>query len=312
MSFKIFKIISKFNGNQIRNIATSSIGFNKANVNDNQLVLTEVNDKTGYAVISLNRAPVNSFNTELYKTFNRVIDDLEKNKTRGAILTSVRYFSKNFSFSLKILNFFRHIQTLPTVFSAGLDITELNNPDPQKLREFWTAGQDCFLKLHGSSFPVAAALNGHTIAAGCFSAMCCEYRVMVPGYKIGANEVTFGVPVPRLLINVLSTLLSKRDAEFAAITGKLYSTEEALSIGFIDEIAKDKAEAIAKCEAFITRFKKTPPLARGITKQFVRNKELEYIQNNREKDLNEFVQSILNPESQQSIKTYYETLSKKK
>lgn len=53
------------------------------------LVLVDVNSKTGYSVVTLNRPPVNSLNLELLSTLSSTLDDLEKNKTRGVILTSV-------------------------------------------------------------------------------------------------------------------------------------------------------------------------------------------------------------------------------
>lgn len=53
----------------------------------------------------------------------------------------------------------------------------------------------------------------------------------------------------------------------ALTLGTLFTTEEALKIGLIDEIAKDKTELIQKCESFIGKFKKIPPIARMHTKQ---------------------------------------------
>lgn len=50
---------------------------------------------------------------------------------------------------------------MPTIFSAGLDINNLLNPKEEYIRELWTEAQCCWLKLYGSSFPVAAALNGN-------------------------------------------------------------------------------------------------------------------------------------------------------
>lgn len=45
------------------------------------------------------------------------------------------------------------------MFSAGLDIMEMYKPKEDRLRAFWVALQDCWLKLYGSPFPTAAAIN---------------------------------------------------------------------------------------------------------------------------------------------------------
>lgn len=77
-------------------------------------------------------------------------------------------------------------------------------PDPKRIREFWRKAQDCWVKLFGSLYPTASAINGHNPAglkifllkhlchekystAGCFFTMACEYRVMVPNSKIGLS-----------------------------------------------------------------------------------------------------------------------------
>lgn len=53
------------------------------------LVNVEVNDKTGIATVKMNRKPVNGLSLEMFQALSNTLDELEKNKTRGAILTSV-------------------------------------------------------------------------------------------------------------------------------------------------------------------------------------------------------------------------------
>lgn len=54
-----------------------------------ELTKLEVNDKTGIAVLTLNRPPVNSLNLELLTDIRNSIKDAESNKCKGLILTSV-------------------------------------------------------------------------------------------------------------------------------------------------------------------------------------------------------------------------------
>jgi Delta3-Delta2-enoyl-CoA isomerase len=102
-----------------------------------KLVLVDVDDKTGYATVTMNRPPVNSLNLELLAELNTALDDLQNNRSRGMILSS----------------------SAPTVFSAGLDIMEMYKPNQERLKEFWTNLQDVWLKLYGSPFPTAAAIH---------------------------------------------------------------------------------------------------------------------------------------------------------
>jgi enoyl-CoA hydratase/carnithine racemase len=54
----------------------------------------------------------------------------------------------------------KKFQTSPAAFSAGLDMKELLNPDAQRLKELRATYIDCCIKLYGSLFPTAAAING--------------------------------------------------------------------------------------------------------------------------------------------------------
>jgi 3,2-trans-enoyl-CoA isomerase len=45
--------------------------------------------------------------------------------------------------------------------------------------------------------------------------------------------------------------ISRRDAELALTNGSLFTTEEALNIGLIDEVATDKNDAILKANSFL-------------------------------------------------------------
>ncbi|CAG9797384.1 unnamed protein product [Chironomus riparius] len=254
------------------------------------LVLIDVNDKTGYALVTLNSPPVNSLNLELLTAFSNALDEVKNNKSKGMILTS----------------------SSPTVFTAGLDINEMYKPDYARARKFWSSLQDCWLKLYGSSFPTAAAINGHSPAGGCLFAMCCEYRVMLPKYTIGLNETKLGIVAPAWFMASMKNTIPIRKAEMALTLGTLFSTEEALKLGLVDEIAKDKAEAIAKCEAFLKRYEKIPQMARGATKQLYRQQDIKELESSRGADVELFITTIKNDKIQTSLGRYIAFLKWKK
>lgn len=55
-----------------------------------KLTTVEVNDKTGIATVTLSRPPINALNVELLHDLYQSIKEIENNKSRGLILTSVR------------------------------------------------------------------------------------------------------------------------------------------------------------------------------------------------------------------------------
>ena len=85
----------------------------------------------------MNRAPVNSLNLDLIKDLQKELENAVDKKSKGIILTS----------------------SLPTVFSAGLDIMEMYKPDMKRCTEFWHALQELWLTLYGISVPTVAAIN---------------------------------------------------------------------------------------------------------------------------------------------------------
>lgn len=80
MSFR--QAVGRFNPiivNSVRNYCSAG-----------KLVDVQVNDKTGFTTITMNRPPVNSLNLELLTDILKAVQQAGENKTKGVILTSVR------------------------------------------------------------------------------------------------------------------------------------------------------------------------------------------------------------------------------
>jgi Delta3-Delta2-enoyl-CoA isomerase len=184
--------------------------------------------------------------------------------------------------------------------------------DEKRMREFWRTLQDVWLKLYGSFYPTAAAIAGHAPAGGCLLALGCEYRVMCPKFTIGLNETKLGIVAPFWFMNVMRRTISNRIAENSLTEGSMFSTEEALRIGLVDELGNDKADAIAKCEIFLNKFSKIPSQARGLTKQQFRAADIKELENAREEDINRFITFSQLPEVQKSLGLYLDSLKNKK
>jgi len=102
-----------------------------------------LDDLTGIEIISMARKPVNSLNIELLGELKASLLEAQKNRSKGIILTS----------------------SLPTVFSAGLDIMEMFATDAKKLTDFWRMIQDTYSTLYSLTIPVAAAINVQSLSS---------------------------------------------------------------------------------------------------------------------------------------------------
>lgn len=255
-----------------------------------KFIETTHDSDTGISVISMARAPVNGLNTELLGALKESLLETQKNRAKGVILTS----------------------SLPTIFSAGLDIMEMYNSDKEKLTNFWSTLQDAWLTLYSMDIPTAAAINGSSPAGGCLLAISTEYRVFVEGkHSIGLNETQLGIVAPKWFRDPFISLLGYRQAELALLRGSLFQPMQALKIGLVDELATDKADAIEKCKNYISSYENIPGTGRAVTKLNLRSDLIEWFKKNKEADTEIFIKFIQMPKVQAGLKFYIEYLKQK-
>ncbi|XP_014232185.1 enoyl-CoA delta isomerase 1, mitochondrial-like [Trichogramma pretiosum] len=254
------------------------------------LVDSVLDEKTGISTLSMSRAPVNSLNLDLINALRKALENAVDKGSQGIILTS----------------------SMPTVFSAGLDIMEMYKPDLKRCEEFWHSLQDLWLNLYGMGIPTVAAINGASPAGGCLLALSCEYRIMVQGeHTIGLNETKLGIVAPKWFADPMISTIGYRQAELALMRGSLFKPDEALKIGLIDEIASDKNDALAKSQKYITSYARIPTEAREATKLSLRKETIAWLENNREWDTTVFLNYVQLPQVQKGLDMYVQSLKKK-
>lgn len=243
------------------------------------------------AILSLNRPQVNSLSLEMCTAISSAVKDIEQDlDVQGLVLASSN----------------------PKVLSAGLELTELYNPDPERLPVFWNAFQQLFIDLYGSRLAVVAAIEGHAPAAGCMLAMCCDYRIMTDTRgRIGLNETLLGIAAPPWLGQLMVRTVGFRAAEISLGLGLLYSPQEALSIGLVDRVVAEEvvmSNAIHEAETWAT----IPPQARVRSKLLTRQEHLDALEASRIEDNNLFCSYVTGDRVQDDLKAYLDNLKKKK
>merc|ERR1712243_480935 len=137
--------------------------------------------------------PVNSITLEFMEAFISTLDEAVKNPAcKGLILTS----------------------GVPRVFSGGLDILTMYNPDVEKARLFWYTFQRLWMDLYLSPIPTVAAW---------------------------------------WTVKMFVATVGQREAERALALGRLYSPAEALAVGLVDEAVESSAVA-ATAEAELKKW----------------------------------------------------------
>ncbi len=122
-------------------------------------------------------------------------------------------------------------------FSAGLDLIALYDYNEEEVRRFWHTFMDVIRALVAFDKPAVAAISGHSPAAGCVLAICCDSRVMADGdFIIGLNEVPVGLIVPESIFQLYSFWLGPARAYRYLLEGTLLKPQEAVGAGLVDEL----------------------------------------------------------------------------
>jgi len=246
-------------------------------------------DDLGVATLSMNKAPVNSLNKEFLQELSSSLAAVSKDST-GVVLTS----------------------GLSSVFCAGLEITEMHQPDPARLREFWRSLQELWLQLYSFPLPTAAAISGHSPAGGCLLALCCDYRVMQgPKFTIGLNETLLGIVAPFWFKDSMLNAVGHRQTELALMLGTLFTADQALSIGLVDKVVQDREECLAEATKMVHKLVKIPSEARHVSKMLMRQPTLDRLTADREADVEHFANFVTQPQIQKPLGQYLEALKAK-
>ncbi|OQR92980.1 3,2-trans-enoyl-CoA isomerase, mitochondrial precursor [Achlya hypogyna] len=252
--------------------------------------LVQIEKKDNYAIVRLSRAPVNSLNMELLQAIDEAVQSLEQDKNiKGMILSS----------------------TNPKIFSAGLDITEMYQPKTKRLREFWRAFQNTYLRLYTTPLATVAAIEGHSPAGGCLLAMCCDSRVMsLGGPLIGLNETKLGIVAPFWMRDVMVNTIGHRETEKMLGLGLQVNALRGKEIGLIDEaVPVEQVHSVA--EKLLLEWLSIPSSARKLTKAMMRDETAQKLRSRLDEDRSNFVDFCETDKVQSALAGYLAALKKK-
>ena len=127
-----------------------------------------------------------------------------------------------------------------SIFVAGADLkTLLKAARSGEMRGFIERGQQVFNRLANLRMPTVAAIHGASAGGGYEVALACDYRVASddPATRIGLPETSLGLLPAWGGCTRLPRLIGAEKAAEVILKGKLYSAQEALEVGLVDETA---------------------------------------------------------------------------
>src|SRR5437879_1587163 len=162
----------------------------------------------------------NIFDDATLEELNEHLDAIEKDASlRGLIIASAKI----------------------SIFVAGADLkTLLQGAKTGEMRGFIERGQQVFSRLVDLGIPTVAAIHGASAGGGYEVALACDYRVASddPATRIGLPETSLGLLPAWGGCTRLPRLIGAAKAAEVILKGKLYSAQDALKLGLVDEIAQ--------------------------------------------------------------------------
>jgi len=127
-----------------------------------------------------------------------------------------------------------------SIFVAGADLNTLfKQAQTGDMRAFIAEGQRILNRLAELTIPTAAAIHGACAGGGYEITLACDHRVASndPSTRIGLPETTLGLIPAWGGCTRLPRLIGADKAVDVILKGKLYSAQEALRLGLVDEVA---------------------------------------------------------------------------
>lgn len=127
------------------------------------------------------------------------------------------------------------------LFSAGFDLKEFAKGMEAGIAMV-EKGMELLIRLYGLPRPVVAACTGHGIAMGAFIMLACDTRLGVRGdFRITLPETAISMEIPRVMLELAQSRLTPRYITRAAIQAEVFSPDEAVAAGFLDEVMEAPA-----------------------------------------------------------------------
>ena len=169
-------------------------------------------------------------------------------------------------------------------FCAGFDLKVMMS-GPDNAKALLRRGSDLLMKLYGLPVPLVIACTGHALAGGALVLLTGDVRIGAAGaFRIGLNEVSIGLPVPVLAMELARDRITSTELGRATLESKIYDPESASHAGYLDAVVP-AGDVLAKAMEEAARLGGLSKMAYGATKARLRGKTIKHIEDTLEADM---------------------------
>jgi enoyl-CoA hydratase/carnithine racemase len=150
-------------------------------------------------------------------------------------------------------------------FSAGQDLGETMEFDPERAVEWVVEWEKLYDLIRSLSKPLIAALNGVAAGSAFQVALLCDFRIAHDGVRMGQPEINSGIAsttgpwIMREMLGIARTI-------DLTLTGRMMNAEECLAIGLVNRIVPQQKVLEASLE-LARELAAKPPVAMRLDKQ---------------------------------------------
>ena len=212
-----------------------------------QFTRTNMSRSGSTAVLALASDKVNSLDREVLGEISAFVEYCEQENGIGALVLTGE----------------------GSVFSAGLNVTEVLKNDLGYTDDLLHALNDALVRLFRCPKPTVAAINGAAIAGGCILASACDKRIIAEEARIGVTELRVGVSFPIVAIELLHHACGSQ-AEQLILNAELLDAEGACRSGLAHQSLPRfelQAAAIAAAEQLASLDAAAYALAKASTRR---------------------------------------------
>jgi enoyl-CoA hydratase/carnithine racemase len=153
-------------------------------------------------------------------------------------------------------------------FSAGADVTELADRDPEAILRYYRETGNVYEELASLAQPTVAAIHGYCLGGGLELALAADFRIADESAVLGFPEVGIGI-LPSSGGTVRATrFLGVAQAKRLILLGDRIPAHEALAIGLVTEVVPD---APSRALELARRLAELPPAALAVAKAAINN-----------------------------------------
>ena len=186
-------------------------------------------DDHGVATLRVDRPPMNALNDRLWAELGEAAASLAADDAVAAVV----------------------IWGGRRIFAAGADIKEMRDMSFQDMSARGVVLQESFRALARLPQVTIAAVNGYALGGGCELALTADFRFAADDAKLGQPEILLGLLPGAGGTQRLPRLVGVSKAKEMVYGGGMYSAQECLAMGLVDEVHPadvvfDRARAAAR------------------------------------------------------------------